>query len=111
MKSIIAAVITATVVLIIILCLYSMIGTCGNVDKIKEMVPQAFEERNWKIMRYEGFEYGSWNTNGGKVWYHVCNIDNPSIQYRVFVTMWGDELQFYYNAPETLSRIDVAVKK
>ena len=84
---------------------YTFIGTSGHVDEIKSRVPLAFAQRNWKVLRYEGFKYGSWNKHGGSVWYHVANIDHPEIQYRVNVTLWNDELQFYYNAPEVLSRI------
>lgn len=86
---------------------YSIIGTPCRVDKIKQLAPQAMKERGWKILRYEGFEYGSWATHGGKVWYHVANIDNPNIQYRVFLTLWGDELQFYYGEPEKLNRLQI----
>ena len=68
-------------------------------------------ERNWKILRYEGYQYGSWYNHGGKVWYHVANIDNPNIQYRVYITIWDGELQYNYNGPEQLSRIDLNYTK
>jgi len=96
-------VITAVVVLIG----YSIIGTDGKVDTIREKAPLEMEERNWKIIRYEGFQYGSWGRHGGMVWYHVANIDNPNIQYRVFVTMWDGELQWHYGEPERLERLEV----
>ena len=88
-----------------LLLLYSLIGTSGNVDEIKKRLPQAFAERNWKVLRYEGFKYGSWSKHGGSVWYHVADADNPAIQYRVNVSLWNGELQFYYNSPEVLNRI------
>ena len=99
-------VITAVVALIG----YSIIGTDGKVDTIREKAPLEMEERNWAIIRYEGFEYGSWGRHGGKVWYHVANIDNPNIQYRVFVTMWDGELQWHYGQPERLERLEVEFK-
>ena len=99
-------VITAVVVLIG----YSIIGTDGKVDTIREKAPLEMEERNWTIIRYEGFEYGSWGRHGGKVWYPVANIDNPNIQYRVFVTMWDGELQWHYGQPERLERLEVEFK-
>jgi hypothetical protein len=71
------------------------------------MGPSEFEKRGWQIMRYEGFKYGSWGRHGGKVYYHVNNIENPNIQYRVNVSLWGDELQYYYGTPENLTRIEV----
>ncbi len=88
---------------------YSCVGTSTNVRAIRQKAPLEMAERNWKILRYEGYEYGSWSNNGGKVWYHVANIDNPSIQYRVYVTMWGGELQYCYGAPEKLERLQAEI--
>lgn len=96
--------------LVVSLLTYSCVGTCGNVTAIREKAPSEMPSRNWKILRYEGFQYGSWSQHGGKCWYHVANIDNPSIQYRVQVSMWGGELQYYYNAPEPLSRVEIQAK-
>jgi hypothetical protein len=98
------------ILLVVGLLAYSMVGTSGKVDEIKKKAPSEMAPRNWKILRYEGFEYGSWGNHGGKVWYHVANIDDPSIQYRVFITMWNGELQYHYGAPETLNRIDVKAR-
>lgn len=95
------------ITIIVVFLGYSIIGTSGNVEKIKAVAPQEMIKRNWKILRYEGFQYGSWSRHGGIVWYHVCNIDNPNIQYRVNISMWKGELQYYYNSPETLNRIEV----
>jgi len=93
------------------LFIYTNIGTCENVGKIKALVPKAFQERNWKIVRYDGFEYGSWNKHGGCVWYHVANIDNPAIQYCVNVALWNNELQFYYNKPELIEQTKLSSLK
>jgi len=90
---------------------YTIVGTDNKVSEIKKKAPQEMAQRNWKILRYEGFEYGSWNRHGGKVWYHVCNIDNPNIQYRVNVSIWNGELQWYYGKPEELQRIEVNYTK
>lgn len=90
---------------------YSIIGTSVNVEKIKKLAPSKMENINWKILRYEGFEYGSWGHNGGKVWYHVANIDNPNIQYRVCITLWNNELQYAYGEPEILNRVQVNYQK
>ena len=90
---------------------YSIVGTSGNVEKIKKIAPFEMQKRNWKILRYEGFQYGSWGQNGGKVWYHVADTLNPSIQYRVFITMWNNELQYHYGSPEVLQRIEVDYQK
>jgi hypothetical protein len=86
---------------------YSLIGTSGNVEEIKQRVPQEIGQRGWEIMRYEGYQFGSWAQHGGVCWYHVRNVDNHNIQYRVQVALWNGELQWYYGKPEQLSRVDV----
>jgi len=95
--------------LLVVLFLYGIIGTSTRVDEIKKRVPAAMSERGWDVLRYEGYALGSFCNHGGKVWYHVQNIDNHKIQYRVYVTLWGDELHFTYGAPEKLSRIDLNI--
>ena len=102
---------TISKIALIILVSYSLIGTSGRVDEIKKKAPSEIAKRNWKILRYEGFEFGSWGNPGGKVWYHVANIDNPQIQYRVYITIWDNELQYHYGNPETLQRIEVNYSK
>ena len=97
----------AIVVALIGLLAYSMVGTSGRVEEIKRRAPAEISVRNWKILRYEGYRYGSWGEHGGRVWYHVANIDDPSIQYRVYITLWAGELQYVYGEPENLSRINV----
>lgn len=95
---------------LLVLLGYGFVGTCGDVEKIKQMAPPAIEERGWEILRYEGWQYGSFSNHGGRVWYHVRNKDDHSIQYRVNITYWGGELHFHYGKPETLSRVNVDVK-
>ena len=98
-------------VLIVGLIGYTIVGTSTNVEAIKKLAPSEMTKRNWTIIGYEGFQYGSWWHNGGKVWYHVCNTDNPSIQYRVNVSMWNGELQYYYGQPEILQRFNLGNTK
>lgn len=95
------------IVFFVIILSYSLIGTATRVDRIKELVPQKVAERGWEIIRYEGYQYGSWDHHGGTCWYHVRNIDNHNIQYRVRVSIWNGELQWYYGAPEKLLRFDI----
>ena len=93
---------------LVALFIYAVIGTSGNVEEIKKLAPNDMEQnRGWSVIRYEGYQFGSFAKHGGKVWYHVKNKDNSSIQYRVHVTMWNDELQYYYSKPEELSRFDI----
>lgn len=90
-------------------CLYGSIGTSTRVDEIKNRAPAAMVERGWDILRYEGYQLGSFSRHGGRVWYHVRNHDNHDIQYRVYITLWGGELHFVYGAPEELSRVDLNI--
>ena len=96
---------------IVLLLLYTCIGSDKNVTILKERAEIEIPKRNWKILRYEGYKYGSWSRHGGTVWYHVANVDNPDIQYRVAISLWNNELQYYYNEPEVLSRIQIQHKK
>jgi len=89
---------------------YSLVGTAGNVETLKERAPKEMPARGWEILRYEGFQYGSYNTHGGSVWYHVREIENPNVQYRVKISLWNDELQYYYGQPEKLIRHEVEYK-
>lgn len=95
-----------TVVFLIGLFSYAIIGTSGNVEEIKKLAPLKMKERNWEIVRYEGWQYGSFMNHGGKVWYHVKNMDNNDIQYRVFITLWADELHYTYGSPEVVSVVN-----
>lgn len=102
MKSIIA-----TLAVIVALLGYSTIGTGTRVDEIKAEAKESIESRGWKILRYEGYQWGSWAQHGGRVWYHVADVKDPSIQYRIFITKRGGELHYWYKNPEPLSRINI----
>jgi hypothetical protein len=90
---------------------YTFVGTNGNVEEIKERALIEIPERGWEIMRYEGYRYGSFGKHGGKVWYHVKDVNDPSIQYRVYITLWDGELHYHYGAPEKLSRFNIGIKE
>jgi hypothetical protein len=97
-------------IVILPLCIYTCVGTSSRVEQIKSMAPKVIAERNWKIIRYEGWQYGSWEHHGGKVWYQVCESNDSNIQYRTFATLWNGELHFSYGAPIVLSRVNVNLK-
>jgi hypothetical protein len=100
-------VLSALIILLVAILAYCFVGTSGNIDEIKARAPLEITERGWEMMRYEGWRYGSFGNHGGKVWYHVRNIDNHDIQYRVMVTLWGGELHYTYGQPERLNRFNV----
>ena len=85
---------------------YGVVGTSGNVEYIKAAAPSEMQGRGWEILRYEGYQFGSFSRHGGKVWYHVKDLNHSNTYYRVSVSMWGGELQFYYDEPESLSRLN-----
>lgn len=89
---------------------YSLIGTRGNVPEIRRRAPQYIQAHGWRIIHYESYQYGSWGNHGGKVWYHVAEANNPSIRYRMYITLWDGELCSVYDAPEVLEHIDVVNK-
>lgn len=93
-----------------VVTIYSCVGTGGNIARIRQMAPSGMPERNWKILRYEGYQLDSWGRHGGVCWYHVANIDNPNIQYRVMVSLKGDELQYWYGQPEKLDRVEANIQ-
>ena len=95
---------------IVVFFIYGIVGTSSRVDEIKLRVPESMVERGWEILRYEGYQLGSFGKHGGKVWYHVRNVDNHEIQYRVMVSLWGGELHFTYGSPEKLSGVDLLIK-
>jgi hypothetical protein len=96
------------VIFIIIMFLsYTIIGSSSRVDDIKKDINLEMSKRNWDILRYEGYQLGSWHNHGGKVWYHVANKDNKDIQYRVYVTMWGNELHFTYGEAEKIQILNI----
>jgi len=97
------------IAVVLAIFIYTFIGTGERVDSIKEIAHEAIEERNWEVIRYEGYQYGSWNYHGGKVWYYVKDNKIKNTYYRAFITMWGDELHFHYSDPETLNRVNIDI--
>jgi hypothetical protein len=90
-----------------VLMTYSCVGVSTRVDEIKEEAPEIINSRNWEILRYEGYQLGSWANHGGKVWYHVKDSGHVNTYYRVYITKWGGELHFNYGSPETLNRVNL----
>ena len=89
---------------------YSVVGTDGNIDKIRSLAPVEIPLRGWEILREEGYQYGNFGKHGGYIWYHVRNTGDHSIQYRVRVTLWKGRLEYWYGAPEKLSRMNIEHK-
>jgi len=101
-------VVCGVVVLVCVFGVYSCVGTSHNVDKIREAAPLEIEQKGYEILRYEGWQYGSFGHHGGKVWYHVKDSSRDNVYYRMFVTMWNGELHLYYNAPEKTQNVNIS---
>jgi hypothetical protein len=86
---------------------YSLVGTEGRVSEIKERAIKEIPETGWNILRYQGYQRGSWARHGGKVWYHVENADNPSNRYNIYVTLWRGKLRYHYGSPDTKNRMGI----
>ena len=89
---------------------YCIVGTSHKVGEIKSEAPKVIGDRGWKIVRYDGYQHGRFAYHGGKVWYHVKDLNESDTYYRVFITKWGEELHFYYGQPEELHRLNVSGK-
>lgn len=109
MKSLLLIVVSIIVSIIGIVA-YSLIGTEGRVPEIKNRAPAIIESNGYTILRYEGYQRGSWGEHGGRVWYHVCESTNPNIRYRMFATLWNGEIQFTYGNPEPIWNTQIEVK-
>lgn len=96
-------------VALVTLMAYSIFGTSYKVDEIKKLAPADIQQRGWEIARYEGYQFGAFACDGGKVWYHVRDKTVKNTYYRVAICMWDGELQYYYGEPEKLNRIDVNI--
>ena len=96
---------------VVTILIYSIVGVSTRVDEIKARAPTALEEKGLNVIRYEGYQFGSWSRHGGKVWYLVKDATREGVYYRVNISLWDDELQYYYSAPEKLIQINHADMK
>lgn len=94
---------------IVLLLAYTIFGTEGRVADIKRGAEQRIQAAGFNVLRYEGYQRGSWCNHGGKAWYQVQESTNPNIRYRVYVTLWNGELMLTYGPAENVSNLQVKV--
>lgn len=99
------------VMAVILLIAYTIFGSESRIPEIKRRAPAQIEVNGYTILRYEGYQRGSWGNHGGKAWYHVAERTNPNIRYRMYATLWNGEIQFTYGPPESISNLQVEVSK
>jgi len=66
--------------------------TSHRVDDIKLHAEKTFNQAGFKVIGYEGYEYGFIQTYGGCVWY---TLDRNGITYDACISKWGDEYHIY----------------
>ena len=99
-----------TLIGILGLFIYTISGTGTRVDEIQKRAPADIESRGWTILRGEDYQWGAWMYHGGKVWFHVAEKNNPEIRYRIYITLWNNQLHYHYNSPEIINNSQIIVK-
>jgi hypothetical protein len=70
----------------------------ANKEEVQQKAPAKWEQQGFKVVDYEGFEWGLWfggPYGGAYVWHRLKKIPDNGITYSGFMQMWGDELQVY----------------
>lgn len=99
--------ILAPLILFGALLTYTVFGVETRIPEIERRAPSELSIDGFVVLRYEGYQRGSWMNHGGKAWYHVAESTNPNVRYRVCVTLWGGQLQLCYGHSEAISDVEV----
>lgn len=75
------------------------LGGCSykNLEETKANSPWTWEQAGYKIIGYEGFEWGIGfgDYGGAKVWHTLRRDAAPGIIYSGYVQRWGNEYHIY----------------
>jgi hypothetical protein len=63
-----------------------------KVPDIKAHAAETFEQNGFKVVGYEGYQSGAFDTYGGMVWYIV---ERNGVTYTAGLAKWKDEYQIY----------------
>jgi len=70
-----------------------------NLNEVKAAAPKTWEQAGYKIVGYEGFQWGHWfwgNYGGAEVWYSLKRHPKDNgIIYTGSIKRWGDEFHIY----------------
>jgi len=70
-----------------------VIGGCTvDVAELKEAGPKYFTDIGYKVLAYEGYQWGIW---GGKVWFLVEDTTR-GLRYSHYLIKRGGEIHWYY---------------
>lgn len=78
------------------LCLNLAGVSYRNVLDIKEHAPATFAQLGFKIVGYEGYQIGDFETPGGVVWYTATKLSNDKVIFSAAVSKWGSEYHVYH---------------
>jgi hypothetical protein len=81
--------------LIAALAIATLAGCSAHqVPDIKQHANEMFEKAGFKVVGYEGFQYGSILSPGfgGRVWYI---LERNKVTYEAYIAKWGDEYHIY----------------
>jgi len=66
--------------------------SASRVDDIKQHAEEVWNKNGFKVIGYEGYQWGTADAWGGKVWY-IVQKDNTL--FHGALTKWGDEYHTY----------------
>jgi hypothetical protein len=71
-----------------------ILGACSaeRVPDIKAHAVETFSANGFKIIGYQGYQWGLLDNYGGRVWY---TLEKDGIVYEACLTKWGDEYHIY----------------
>jgi hypothetical protein len=69
--------------------------SANNVTDIKAHAEETFRQAGYEVVGYEGYQYGSFGTWGGCVWYTIKKLPDNGVNYHACISKWGDEYHLY----------------
>lgn len=81
----------------VILAVGLALSACSDryVPEIKAAAPEVIRQAGFTIVGYEGYQWGAFDTFGGKVWYTFKRNPDNGIIYHGAVVKWGNEYHLY----------------
>jgi hypothetical protein len=85
----------------------------GNLQDIKDKAPEVWRQNGFKVVGYEGFQWGKWgifgSTYGGAyVWHRLEKIPDNGITYSGYIQRWGNEYHVY--GPSAIDAIRPSIR-
>lgn len=73
------------------------LGGCSyrNVADIKAHAEQMWNKNGYEVIGYEGYQVGTFESPGGRVWYIVRRRGQDNVTYHGYVSKWFGEYHIY----------------